>query len=489
MSSARHLRTPAKHRKRTLPKGPLALIAAGALVAGGGAIGSAAATETVLVNPLAGAAGFTVVSLGDLEMSNHEIEGSFAAAGDLRTTSDHPYNVIQVAAGSPSYTLPEYNGMPVRLVLGGTFDVAGSTAMIRVSSSGSSAPATEGRVVIGDATGLNVSGRGAGVCIQAADRNDCSGPVIEQSAYPQTPASAVDPAAFSALITPTGIADMTTAAERIAAGALADTVETPGLGGSGMERSLQLVEGHTNVWILDPADLPTGDCKRRFDGAVPSATTPLDIRVQAAEGATVNLPMETIGAYSGPGGSRANLYAPYMLWNIEQTEGATVNLVGNGIIPGSFLAPTSRLVTPDHNSKTLIEGQVVAGEIVFRHAGEVHHYGFASDLAFEVDGDSDGGDSDGDGGTGDGGTGDGGTGDGDSDSDASTGDNTDTGSGDSGEASTGADDSDSGVLAAGDAALAVAGSQSALLMGAGALLAVAGALLLATGRRAAKRIA
>lgn len=347
---------------------------------------------TVTVNPLAGAGGFTVVSFGDIELSNHEIEGSIAAAGTATTSSSSPYNIVHAAAGSSAYTLPVHGGAPVRLVLGGGFDAAGATNMIRVSSSGLVDPATQaGRLVIGDATGLSITGRGSGVCVQAAGVTDCSGAVIEQSNFAQSTAWTVDATAFDSLIPAQSITDLRTASDRIAAGALANTVTTPALAGSGSERELTLVAGSVNVWVLDPATLPTGDWKLRFGTVKPSATTPLVIRVQAASGATVNLPMETIGAYDAPGSSTNNAFAPYMLWNIEQAAGSTINLVGNGIIPGSFLAPRSHLVTPDHSSKTLIEGQVVAQSVIFRHQGEVHHYGFTPGLDFTVTGSTTGG--------------------------------------------------------------------------------------------------
>ena len=346
---------------------------------------SPAAAAPTSVNPLAGAAGFTVVSFGDIELSNHEIEGSIAAAGDATTTSTSPYNVIHASAGSSAYTLPSYGSIPVRLVLGGGFDTSTATTMIRVSSAGLVDASTQaGRVVIGDASGLNITGRGSGVCIQGATVTDCSGAVIEQSNYAQSVADTTAAGAFAALITPQAITDMTAISDAIAADGLIGSVTTPALSGTGPEYTLTLTSGSVNEWIVDPATLPSGDWKLRFGSVTPSATTPLVIRVLAPNGATVNLPMETIGAYAAPGSSTNNAYARYMLWNIEQAPGAVVNLVGNGIIPGSFLAPNSHLITPDHTSKTLIEAQVVARQATFRHQGEIHHYGFVPLLDIDV---------------------------------------------------------------------------------------------------------
>lgn len=377
MPRARHLAA----RRSALPLAALVTaVAVGAGTLLGGGVANAA---TVTANPLAGAAGFTVVSFSDVELSNHEIEGSIAAAGSATTTSSSPYNVIHAAAGNAQYTLPQYAGMPVRLVLGGGFDVAGATNMIRVSSSGLVDASTQaGRIVIGDSTGVSVGGRGSGVCVQESGRNDCGGPVIEQSNHVQTPSSAVDPDAFDTLIPTQAIADLTEASAQISAGDLVGAVTTPALSGSGPEYELTLTADAVNVWNVDPATLPVGNWKLRFGSVAPSASTPLIIRVQAADNETVNLPMETIGAYSAPGSSTDNAYARYMLWNIEQPAGSTVNLVGDGIIPGSFLAPNSHLVTPDHSSKTLIEGQIVARQVTFRHAGEVHHYSFTPELEF-----------------------------------------------------------------------------------------------------------
>lgn len=369
---------PARARTASVLAAATALaLTAAALVAGA----TPAQAAPVAVNPLTAASGFTIVSFGDLELSNHEIEGSVAAGGDISTRSGSPYNVIHRMAGNGDYTLPTWNGMPVRVVVGGTFDRAGSSEMIRVSSDNSTTPGTEGRVVIGDATGLNVGGRGSGVCIQAAGVNDCSGVVLEQSRFAQTAAQAVDPAAFAGLISAQDIADLTSHSDRIAAGELVGTTAVT-LTGSAPEYTMVLTDDTTNVWTIDAADFPTGDWKIAFGSVKPSATAPLVIRVVAADGATVNLPMEMIGAYSAPGSTSNNAYARYVLWNIQQSPGDTVTLTGDGIVPGSFLAPNSHLLTAP-GKKTLLEGQVVAASAAFRNVGELHHYGFVPELEFD----------------------------------------------------------------------------------------------------------
>ncbi|PZQ90584.1 MAG: hypothetical protein DI534_05100 [Leifsonia xyli] len=362
-----------------------ALVAATAVAAGALLTATPALAAPSTVNPLAGASGFTVVSLGDAELSNHEIEGSVAAAGAVSSKSPYgPYNLIHAAAGSSAYTLPQHsNGEYVRLVAG-SYDRAGSTQLIRVSSGGNpGTAATQGLVMVGDTTGLNVASRGNGVCVQAAGATDCSGAVIEQSNFSQTPASVTQPGAFSDFVSAADVTALTSAAKGIADGALVGTVATPALSGSGMERELTLTAGRVNVWTVDAATLPSGDWKLRFDAAKPSATTTLVIRLLVADGATANLPMETIGAYDAPGGQTDNNFARYMLWNVEQPAGSTATLTGNGIIPGSFLAPQSTLITAP-GAKTLIEGQIVAGTLALRNSGEVHHYGFAATLDIDA---------------------------------------------------------------------------------------------------------
>ena len=366
--------------------------AAAVVVAAAGAIAttSAPATAASLVgNPLAGAAGFTVVSYGDAELSNHEVEGSIAVGGTVSVrTGQGPYNLIHKAAGNADYVLPVFDGEPVRLVVGG-FDRASSTQSIRVASGGYTDAATQlGRMTIGSTTGVGIASRGSGVCVQAPSTTDCSGAVIEQSAAPQTLAWTVQPSAFDTLVTPAARARMAEWSAGISAGRVVGAAQAT-LGSTAQPMNgvdVTLVSGKVNVLDVAAADLPSTAWKLRFPGAKPSATTPLVINVVAPNGGSVVAPMETIGAYDAPGGSNDNNYARYMLWNIDQPAGSTVYISGDGIIPGSLLAPASHVITgltgPADTSadKTLIEGQIVVASLQLRNSGEVHHYGYSATL-------------------------------------------------------------------------------------------------------------
>lgn len=387
MSCPRTLPPARARRWRARLAGAVAILVA---TAGAVATTSAPATAASLSgNPLAGAAGFTVVSYGDAELSNHEIEGSVAVGGNVSVrTGQGPYNLIHKAAGNGDYVLPTLGGTPVRLVVGG-FDRASSTQSVRVASGGYTDAATQlGRMTIGSTTGVGIAGRGAGVCVQAPTTTDCSGPVIEQSAAPQTVAWTVQPTAFDTLV-PTAARDtMAQWSQGIAEGRLVGA-EAVTLGSTAQPMNgvdVTLVAGKVNVLRVAAADFPSTDWKLRFPTVKPSATTPLVIDVVAADGASVLLPMETIGAYDAPGGSSDNNFARYMLWNIDQAPGSTVYLSGNGIVPGSLLAPSSTVITglsgPSDTSadKTLIEGQIVAASLLLRNSGEVHHYGYAASL-------------------------------------------------------------------------------------------------------------
>lgn len=333
-------------------------------------------------NPLAGLAGFTVVSAGDITLGNHELEGSVAAGGDVRVGSASPYSVIHSAAGNGTYSLPQSaDGTYFRLIAGGTFDAAGSASLVRVSSGGNpGTAATEGRVALGDTTGLVVTPRGSGVCVQRATVSDCSGATLEQTNFAQSIEDVTRPGVFDEFIDEAARDSLVVWSDQIASGSILNTVPVT-LVASGSEYALELSAGKVNVWTVNASDLPSGDWKLAFGAVTPAADTPLVIRVVAADGAVVNLPVETLGFQDAPGSATNNRYARYMLWNIQQSVGQSVSVTSNGIVPGSFLAPRSVLTTGP--SKTLIEGQIYAAEVTLHNDGEIHHYAFASRLTVD----------------------------------------------------------------------------------------------------------
>lgn len=370
---------PASRPRRLIAGIVAALLAASGIVVISPPTVTHAATESE--NPFAAVDGFTIVSLGDAEFSFHEIEGSAAIGGKLSSKAPGPFAFVHAVAGSPNYTIPSLNGMPVRL-LAGSYDAANSSQRIRVTSGGDGGQAArQGRVVIGSTGGgVGVFARGAGVCI--AMSNDCPDKSIEQSNFAQTTAQAVNSAAFSHFITPAEQAGLKAWGDRIATGGVLNTATTT-ISNSGTEREMILTANKVNVWNVDASALPSGEWKIRFGAVKPGASNPLIINLSAANNALANLPTEFVDAYSGQGGSTNNLYAPYVLWNIVQPDGSTIQLQSGGIVPGSFLAPNSHVITPKGN-KTLIEGQIVVKSGAFRHDGEIHHYGFSVPLQYDV---------------------------------------------------------------------------------------------------------
>ncbi|MDQ0098792.1 collagen-binding domain-containing protein [Arthrobacter bambusae] len=334
------------------------------------------------VDPLAGADGFTVVTFGDASLANHELEGSLAAGGNIAVTSPNPYNVIHKAVSNGNYTLPVLDGIPVRVVAAGHYDL-GAGGFLRVSSGGSTGPATEGRMVFGDTSNAAVMPRGAGVCVQTTAQAGCQSPVAEQSAFTETIQQATNPGAYRVLVTAAGEASLHEWNDTIAAGGPAGaTPVTTSPTNDGL--TLTLTPGAVNVLSLDAGQLPQGPWVMHFSGAVPSADTPLIINLRVADGSLVRLPTEAAGMY--PNGPSDNAFAPFMLWNIDQTPGSAVQLATNGISPGSILAPNSHLTEPatipgtGEQNKGQIEGQIVAATAVFNNQGELHHYAFTPQL-------------------------------------------------------------------------------------------------------------
>ena len=364
------------------------VLSAGVLSFAAAALGSVPAVSAstpgpLQGNPLDGAAGFTIVTFGDLALGNHELEGSIAAGGNIAVTTQTPFNVIHAASGSSNYTLPTLAGVPVRVVSGGSYDTSAG-GMLRVNSAGTAGPATQGRMIFGETGKDSVAPRGAGVCVQASGRTDCQGAVAEQSTFAQTVSETTNPGAFSSLITTAGIASLhdwneAISAGRVSASSASSTTDSQGL-------NVTLTAGTPNILTLEASALPPSHWVMRFTGPVPSADTPLIINVRTPDGELVRLPSEAIGMYST--GSNANAYAPYMLWNLEQAPGSSALIATDGISPGSILAPNSRLIEPrtvpgtGEQNKGLVEGQIISATATFNNQGELHHYAFQPRLNF-----------------------------------------------------------------------------------------------------------
>ena len=353
----------------------VALIAAAVLLLSAAAIAvpmTASAASTVTGNPLAGNGGFTVMSTGDMVLSNLETEGSVAAGGTISSNSASAYALIHQAAGNGSYSLPQYGagGPYVRLVTGGEF-LFTPGHILRVTSGNATSADQQGIAIVGDASNAHVAARGSGVCFYPLGDSSCGSTTLEQSVYAETTAQAVDPAAFDALVPASGIADLKAWSDAITGSTLQNTVSvTSSVTGQGL--GLTLTDHKINVWHVNASALPSSWKLEFLGGAQPSATSPLVVDITAGDNATVNLPAEVVGF----GSTQNDAFAHYMLWNFSQSAGSTVNLQSDGVVPGSVLAPYSRLVTPA-GKKTLIEGQISAAGVSLNNDGEVHHYGFS----------------------------------------------------------------------------------------------------------------
>ena len=259
-----------------------------------------------------------------------------------------PYNIIHRSAGNGNYVPPKLDGaVPMRLVVDGHLDRAASTNQrLQVSDESETLPARRRQVRLGDTSGDSVTGRGSGVCVQAPTVTDCGsdrGAVIEQSKYPQSVGSVRDDTAFDRMVPASAIADLTAASDAITAGQL-DAVETV-LSFSGSTATLNLVGGRTNVVRINPVAMPTGDWFVRFGPVLPSATTPVVFQVDGPGqrmSATLHLPTRFEGFETRVGGYD-DIYARYLLWNVDQPTDATLNVTSEGIVPGSWLAPHGTL--------------------------------------------------------------------------------------------------------------------------------------------------
>lgn len=334
---------------------------------------AASAAGTVTSNPLAGAGGFTVLAMDDLRFGNQELEGSAAAGGDISIASS-TYNVIHQAAGNGNYSLPQLTstGRYVALVTAGQFALTPGSRL-QVNPIGATATEHRGIAIVGDSSNGVVTTRGSGVCL--SDGTCSYG--LEQSSTTQSIAETTDAGAFDELVPSAGRDDLKAWNRAIATGTLTGTTSVTATPTS-QGLAIDLTANSTNVWTVAASALPASGWKLEFGTTQPSATTPLVIDVTAPDGATVNLPTEIVNMY--PSGSTNDVFAPYLLWNIDQSAGQTVTLTSPGISPGSVLAPYSHVISAT-GTKTLVEGQIVGDDVdLLNTMGEVHNYTFVPTL-------------------------------------------------------------------------------------------------------------
>lgn len=366
------------------------LLTSATLATSAGAAPLPAAPTTAMVNPFSVAHGFTLVSFGDVELSNAELEGSVAARGDLTWAKGSTYPIVHRVAGGGSYTIPVVDGRGVRALVGG-LDFAGSNEQLAVTSAGWDSPApgnslNRGWLLTESADWTHAHDRAGSTELFLNGASDVNTtPLVQQMWNGGTFASAADAAA--GLVVPAGTFDRVfdgsqaqAAAWSESMAALVPNASVPDWSQSEVDlvttaaagpHVLQLTSAQVKAWG-STKKIRVGGGSTTSAGPV-SAAQPLVINVLVKDGDVLDLPSFAHATVSSTGAP--NIYAPYILWNIvPDTAGASVQLgAQKSALSGSIYAPTVNLTTNFDPS----EGQVVAASLTgLAGSGEYHHYGF-----------------------------------------------------------------------------------------------------------------
>lgn len=329
-------------------------------------------------NPLAFTKGFTVLTLTDATLGNHEIEGTLAIGRDARFTGNYP--VIHSSGLTPTgYQLPVADGVPVRMMIGNEF-VPGETGVIEVSSNGFTDPSQIGQVKIGDVSNLAINPRGS-TGTWLSKTGTPSG--TEQGMFISDQVNQ-DPTTIEA----PGVFDATLPGVRAAAEAAADDLANPSecldsvetfleSGGDAGSRNVAITPGAVNYLNLTSDQL--GDYVIDLVGGTLGTDTALVINV--APDPTLPAPvtgysatMPRFDAASNTSASQPNTIAPYTVWNFGNFDG-TITLGGEKS-SGTLLAPSATL---DLQLQSPTEGQVIS-DFLITSGGEIHHYEYLSTL-------------------------------------------------------------------------------------------------------------
>ena len=350
------------------------------------------ASTMPLVNPIDALVGdFTVFAYGNMDLNNAETEGSLAVLGDL--TLSKGYAVIHSSGLTPKeYALPQIDGDPTRLLVGGQFDVTHSVGVSEVSSRSNETADQLGFVKLGDISNLAINERGnGGVWLSAAGTTSGTEPAIFVSEAVKQPQSAVKLTQPATTYFAHDLSAAQAVSKQLASTEFSESAHVAAVqltaGRHGGERSLDLVQGETNVLTLDASS----DFAINLTGAQPSATTVLVVNVLVGDEKPFTLP--TFANVTSPNAQNPNTVAPYVLYNIVPAAGVNPTITGT-LISGTILAPNGTLRT---SATSPIEGQII-GNNLRTDGGENHNYKFLGIVPVEVptDGGSDEGDPSGD---------------------------------------------------------------------------------------------
>lgn len=289
------------------------------------------------INPLLQNKGFTIVTEGNLTVSNGgaHVEGTAAVGGQLIVNQQ--YHVQNNHDGTPQ---PVIDGKATGLLVGGK---------VTLNNSGEAFQVNNGATRVGDTAGAAVVESNRYRPVSGTDR-------FIRMASNATLAEVNAPGLFASTFS--GAFDTMRSQADTINGYTASQVALVSLesnGGDGMK--VTLVPNTTNVLRVNAATL-SGVTKLFFGTVKPSATSPFVIDVTNSGSYTVAAPV------------LMNIDEEYVLWNFS--EATTLNLSTTEFVKGSVLAPRAQLNLTSGG----IEGQIAAKSMVITSVGEIHHISY-----------------------------------------------------------------------------------------------------------------
>ncbi|HLT84158.1 MAG TPA: collagen-binding domain-containing protein [Phototrophicaceae bacterium] len=379
----KHVRVRDRRRRQGVGLGAVtAVVVAGMVVVG------PAQAEPTSVNPFDLSRGFTVVARGDVTLSNSELEGSVAALGTISSGNQNGYPVVHQAAGTPDYTVPTVDGVPVRVLAErfvgtGALDVSNRDDSRTIAAGSPEATAV---VKLVDVSNLRASRRGGGAgpaagtdflrVLNDSGPNDDQTGKIDLKTVPFAGASVADLATERSSVAayfPEMEAQVARGNQCLAA--------LPEAGGDLVR--LATVEQRDGLAYLTGLATDRPNVVRyeelvgrtiKLEGAdaqyAPIAEAPLILVVPAGTERLDPVRVERWSAHS----SAQQSYARYIAYDLSRLTG-TVTV--DGLEMGAIWAPEVDLV---FSSGVTTNGQWVARSVTTSGGGEIHHHDFLGQL-------------------------------------------------------------------------------------------------------------
>lgn len=326
-----------------------------------------AAPETF--NPFSINSGFTVLTTGDVELNNSELEGSIAAFGSIASGSQN-YPVVHKVAGQDDYTVPSIDGKPVR-ILANQFVGTGNFDLTNAGAPDAAAPEANAVAKLVDLSNVTAAERGGFVRLKNADSDGGETGNLDLKSLLYAGHSPSDYAAERDSVEAyfPGVATHVTQTNQCLAALQAPDTTVANHVTVADESGMAFVEGFATDKpnLINYEDVAGKTIKMDPAGGYkPTAQAPLVVKVSAATTSLGKLNFEGWNASAGAD----QVLSRYIFIDASEVTGT---LTVNGLEMGAIWAPDA-LINFDSNVTT--NGQWFSNGVLTAGSGEVHHHTF-----------------------------------------------------------------------------------------------------------------